>query len=284
MKKVLVVLLIAVVAVAAWFLAPRFMDKPVEPPPVPETMAEAEPPPEPEVRPTEPEVATPMTQAEPYESAPAEPPPEPLPALSDSDPVVRETVQEVTGGVAPNEVQLRDSIVPRLVAAVDALTGNQVPGSLLPVEAPPTPFQANVDFQPPTVVTNAQGDELEQYTLDPVNFARYEPYVDYLESIDAGQFAAEYLHYNPLLQQAYAELGYPDGDFTARLLEVIDHLLATPQPEGPVRLVKPEAYYEFVDPELEALSAGQKLLIRMGGDNAERVRRKLVELRTVLGG
>ena len=65
----------------------------------------------------------------------------------------------------------------------------------------------------------------------------------------------------------------------ANLIAVIDQLLETPMPEGPVQLVRPHVLYEFADPELEALSAGQKLLIRMGNDHAARVKSLLTSFR-----
>jgi hypothetical protein len=37
--------------------------------------------------------------------------------------------------------------------------------------------------------------------------------------------------------------------------------------------------YKFADPDLEALSSGQKLLLRMGNDNAARVKDALTGLR-----
>jgi hypothetical protein len=40
--------------------------------------------------------------------------------------------------------------------------------------------------------------------------------------------------------------------------------------------------YEFADPDLEALSAGEKLLIRIGGDNADKVKARLRTLRTLI--
>ncbi|HEB80283.1 MAG TPA: DUF3014 domain-containing protein, partial [Chromatiales bacterium] len=49
-------------------------------------------------------------------------------------------------------------------------------------------------------------------------------------------------------------------------------LLAAPEPSGPVRLVRPSVYYKFADPRLEALPAGQKVLIRMGPGNERRVK------------
>jgi hypothetical protein len=38
-------------------------------------------------------------------------------------------------------------------------------------------------------------------------------------------------------------------------------------------------FYEYADPSLEQLSAGQKLLIRMGSENAAALKLKLRELR-----
>ena len=52
--------------------------------------------------------------------------------------------------------------------------------------------------------------------------------------------------------------------------------------EEPYRLVKPEAVYQFADEELESLSAGQKILLRMGSENAARVKSKLSEFRHAL--
>lgn len=69
-------------------------------------------------------------------------------------------------------------------------------------------------------------------------------------------------HY-PLFQQAYQDLGNPDGHFNDRLIEVIDHLLATPVADGPSCWARPKVMYEFADPRLQALSVGQKALLRL---------------------
>jgi hypothetical protein len=60
---------------------------------------------------------------------------------------------------------------------------------------------------------------------------------------------------------------------------VIDHLLETPEVDGPVKLVQPGVFYEFADPSLESRSSGQKLLLRMGSDNAAAVKLKLRDVR-----
>ena len=102
------------------------------------------------------------------------------------------------------------------------------------------------------------------------------------EALDTQELVTLYREYAPLCQQAYVELGYLDGDFDARLIEVIDSLLFTPEISEPLRLIKPEAFYLFTNPDLEALPAGQKALLRMGPMNAQRVKAKLREIRTAL--
>jgi hypothetical protein len=94
--------------------------------------------------------------------------------------------------------------------------------------------------------------------------------------------AGFYVRLYPLFQQAYVELGYPNGYFNDRLIGVIDHLLAAPEPKAPVYLAQPRVVFEFADPQLESLSAGQKILVRMGADNEMRIKAKLRELRKLL--
>ena len=45
---------------------------------------------------------------------------------------------------------------------------------------------------------------------------------------------------------------------------------------------RPWVSYEFVDPKLESLSAGQKMLVRMGPVNERRMKAKLKELRALV--
>jgi hypothetical protein len=108
--------------------------------------------------------------------------------------------------------------------------------------------------------------------------------------VDAARAAALYRQVYPLLQQSYRELGFGDRYFNDRVVEVIDLLLATPEPgsapqvqltevKGPIAPERPWVRYEFADPRLEALSAGQKMLLRMGPDNARQLRQKLAEFR-----
>ena len=58
---------------------------------------------------------------------------------------------------------------------------------------------------------------------------------------------------------------------------MIEHLIATPDVNGPVNLIQPNVLYRYADADLEARSAGQKILIRMGPKNASIIKTKLRE-------
>jgi hypothetical protein len=106
------------------------------------------------------------------------------------------------------------------------------------------------------------------------------------EAVDSRQLVSAYVRFYPLLQQAYRDLGVADRRFNDRLVEVIDHLLAAPSPDGPLELVRvpDKPRWAFADPRLEAASIGHKAMIRLGPDQAARVKAKLRELRGLLAG
>ncbi|MDY0067429.1 MAG: DUF3014 domain-containing protein [Steroidobacteraceae bacterium] len=195
-----------------------------------------------------------------------EAPAEPLPSLSESDPLVQQSLLD-SFGRSLEQFLIPKDIVRNTVATIDNLPRKKLPVQRLPVQ--PTPGE---------LVVNNDGD----VTLSAANYARYEPAVKLLQSVDAAQAAQLYRRFYPLFQQAYADLGYPDGYFNDRLVEVIDHLLAAPEIEGPIRLTQPSVFYEFADPSLEERSAGQKLLVRIGPKNAAIVKAKLRELRAAI--
>jgi hypothetical protein len=192
----------------------------------------------------------------------------PLPSLADSDASLSDALARIIGASAVKDYLLPEGIIRRVVVTVDNLPRQKVA----------------VDKRPTSPLAGsfaADGDELHA-TLDPQNFARYQPLVAVVERLDVRQLTAVYIHFYPLFQQAYENLGYPNGYFNDRLVQVIDTLLAAPQPEGPIALVRPNVMYTFADPALESRPAGQKLLIRMGPDNAARIKAKLKELRAAI--
>jgi len=192
----------------------------------------------------------------------------PLPALGDSDPAIRDALGEVAGSGAVTQYLVPDSIIRRIVVTIDNLPRQKVPADKRPTVPVAGTFQAN-------------GDELHA-TLDPRNFARYEPMVGVVRKLDMRRLADVYLRFYPLFQHVYQDLGYPNGYFNDRLVQAIDSLLATPQPAGTIKLTRPNVMYTFADPALEARPAGQKLLLRMGPENAAAIKAKLVELRAIV--
>lgn len=206
----------------------------------------------------------------------------PLPPLAQSDGYVQENLAGVVGEAAAMQYFANEGLVSRAVATVDALGSRQVPGNIQAIQGPAGSYAAAEDPNPPTVILNEQGDPMPQYLSDPANQTRYINYVEMLEIMDAETFAALYQRNYPLFQQAWRELGYVDVDFNERLGQVIDELLATPELEEPYQLIKPEAVYLFADEDLESLTAGQKVLLRMGSENAKRVKSSLREIQQAL--
>lgn len=132
---------------------------------------------------------------------------------------------------------------------------------------------------PGLFVTTGTGENL---AVSPRNDARYRPYVRLAEAVPTQPLVAVYRRFYPLFQEQYEKLGYPGKYFNDRLVEVIDHLLGAPDLRPPVLLHRPRVLYEFADPKLQRLSAGQKILLRMGRENALRVKAKLQEIRQAL--
>lgn len=203
-------------------------------------------------------------------------PPAPADPLRPGD--IAAAVQGLLGGKAATYLQL-DQIPRRLVATVDNLGRAHAPPALWPVQPTPERFS----------VSEASGSTV----IATDNAARYTPLVLLAETIDTAKAVELYLRMYPLLQHEYQQLGYPGREFNQRLHEVIRLLLATPEPEepprvqllevkGPIPSVRPWVRYEFVDPSLQQLAAGQKILVRVGPANERRLKKKLAEFRDEL--
>jgi hypothetical protein len=242
----------------------------------PQRVEEPGPPPAqlPQAPPRPAEEFTPIRPAErPPEPAPefvAEPAPEapPLPALDESDPAANEALVQAVGPALVEEYLVDADLVRKLVATTDNLTRE---GLWIKARA-----------VPPLGGLFLVAEEDGSLVINPANYERYAPLFALVDAIDAEALADAYQRHYPLLQQAYEELGYPGRQFHNRALEVIDHLLATPRVSGPVALVRPHVLYLYADPALEALSPGQKILLRVGPANAEIARAKLIQLRAAL--
>ncbi len=207
----------------------------------------------------------------------------PLPAsaadaapLADGDEAVTAALVERLGREAVLTLLQTDGFAARIAATVDNLPRGHVAPRLWPLNPSPGRF---------TVADDGRIAE--------ANARRYDAALRLLDLLPPAEAAALYRRLQPQLQAAYGALGYPGQSFHARLLEVVDHLLETPavsrapqvqllEVRGEVPSERPWVRYEYADPALQRLSAGQRLLLRLGPAHQARVLAWLRGLRPLL--
>jgi hypothetical protein len=223
--------------------------------------------------------ALPVTAALPAASAPALPPSAPALAaapIADGDEAVTAALIERFGREAVYKLLQTDGFAARVAATVDNLPRGHVAPRLWPFNPAPGRFTVAADGR-----------------IAADNARRYDAAIRLLDALPPAEAAAFYRRLYPQLQAAYSALGYPGQSFHQRLLEVIDHLLETPavsrplqvtqvEVKGDVPSVRPWVRQEYADPTLQALSAGQRLLLRLGPAHQARVMGWLRELRAAL--
>lgn len=193
----------------------------------------------------------------------------PLPALEDSDGAIHDSLGHLFNARQLDELLVFKNFINRMVVTIDNLPRAKFPVQHLPGYSPRGKF----------LVKKMNGDTT---VIDPDNYKRYAKYVEFIEKMDSRKLAAVYFHFYPLFQQAYSDLGYKSAYFNDRLIDTIDDMLATPDVKDPIQVIQPSVFYKYADPKLEGLSAGQKLMIRIGNDNATKIKKKLRELRDAL--
>lgn len=200
----------------------------------------------------------------PIEATPAES----LPAIDDSDGSLTQALVALFGEKPWQALFHPERIIRRIVTTVDNLPRQEAPVKVWPVK----PVGS-------WLITAGSDGALR---IAPDNARRYAAYARLVEKVDADKLVALYRRFYPLFQQAYVELGYPQGYFNDRLVVAIDDLLAAPELAEAPRLVQQKVLYQFADPELERRSAGQKIMMRIGGENARAAKAKLRELRKLV--
>ena len=259
---VVLVLVILCVALAAWFFFRRA--KEILVPPSSQVVAPA-----PASEPPLPIVPLPPATTESDIKHPLETPPlsEPLPALDQSDAQVLNALATALGKKGLGEI-VSEELIRHVVVTVDNLPRKQLPAKLAPLKPAQGAF-----------VTSGEG---ESRFIDKANSVRYDTYIDLARAVNSARLVSVYAQFYPLFQKAYEELGYPKAYFNDRLVEAIDDLLATPEIDEPIRVLQPKVLFQFADSDLEGRSAGQKILLRMGRENAAKIKAKLAEIRRLV--
>ena len=192
-----------------------------------------------------------------------------LPPLNASDGFVRERLPTTVPEVWVDQ----DDLIRRLAVLVENAGRGELPRRQLAFLAPEGKFLVRE--------APGSGPDDAQLFVDPASYDRYDRYLDILESLPPDKLASLLSDSGPLIQQAVQELGVQESA-SAQMLAAIDQVLAVPVLEGDVALVQPKVFYEYADPELEAMSSLQKQVLRMGPGNVTRLKAYLTTLRSEL--
>ena len=223
---------------------------------------------------------TPVEQPEPVvETAPPPPPPPPpveepaedivLPSLDESDSLVRDLVAALTSHPAFAAWLIPDELIRIFVLVVENVADGNNPAE------PLTPMR-------PTQRFRTRG-EAPQLGIDPASYARYNTHAEIVASINPVGAGELYRRLYPLITEAYAELGHPDGGFDDTLHRALRNLLETPVLERDVTLVPRASFFEFADDELEDMLPVQKQFLGMGPRNVRAVQAGLLDIAREIG-
>lgn len=181
--------------------------------------------------------------------------PEVLPSVQESDQSIQEALNGLFSGTTI-KLLFMENFIQRVVATIDNLPEKRLPRAHLPIKAPGGKFLVAGTTEAPQISSR--------------NHKRYNSYLSLLESINHDLAIKIYTHFYPLFQTSYEQLGYQNAYFNDRLVYVIDHLLETPNPPDPIQLSQPAVLFTYADPNLEKISAGQKILLRIGQEQRSR--------------
>jgi hypothetical protein len=243
----------AALLVAAAAAAGVFLFKRPSPPPATEPAPQA--------------TAAPQTEAR----QPLGPEVEPidLPPLVLTDPLVRELLARLSSSPTLAVWLATDGLIRAFVASVENVADGTSPARHARTLAPRAPFR-----------TLSEGGVI---TVDPKSYTRYDGIANAATSMDAAGLARVYSLLKPRLVEAYKELGHPEGDLDGAVERAIVHLLQTPVVEEPVVLRPRVLSFRYDRQDLEALSAAQRQLLRMGPRNVRRVQDQLRAVARELG-
>ncbi len=212
--------------------------------------------------------APPQESKEPLEVAKQPSPPPAQPEFPAGAVGAQQVLADLVGKASLAKLLRLDNFIQRFVVTLDNLPEAKLPQAHLPIQGPGGAFLTSGTTAAPQTSRR--------------NHNRYATYVELLEALDSDLMLKFYRHYYPLFQKAYRQLGYQNAYFNDRLVFVLEHLLETPDVQEPIALKRPEVLYTYAENKLERLSYGQKVLLRIGPQQRQRVLKVLQEYRDKL--
>jgi hypothetical protein len=192
-----------------------------------------------------------------------------LPPLEMSDAFIRELVAKLSSHPRVAAWLATDGLVRNFTVVVVNIAEGHTPAPQLRRLRPAGQFQ---------IITRGN-DTL----IDPRSYDRYTSLAEATASMDPAGTARLYGGVKPLIDQAYAELGYPDIPFDRMLERAIVQLLETPVVEDPIRVNPKGIGWVYADARLEGLTGAQRQLLRLGARNQRIVQESLRKVALALG-
>jgi hypothetical protein len=190
-----------------------------------------------------------------------------LPPLNETDALVRELLQKVASHPQLAAWLATEDLIRDFTIGVANVAQGQSASRQLTTLRPSARFQVI-----------QRGNDL---AIDPRSYKRYDGIAAAAQSIDPAGIARVYATLKPRIEEAARELG--DSSFDSTLESAIVQLLSTPVPDDPILVQTKGIGYEFKDPKLEALTNGQKHLLRTGPQNARAIKESLRKIALALG-
>jgi hypothetical protein len=187
------------------------------------------------------------------------PPPIELPPLDQMDGFLRPLLAALSSRPELARWLATDDLVRQLAAAIDQASVGGSPARDFKVLAPTSGF--------------APAGRGDRRSIDPASYKRYDGLVTTVTSIDASRVAQIYKTIRPRLNDAYRDMGHPEGNVDAAIQRAIEILLDTPAVKDPIALtVGDGGGWAYADADLEDLTPTQKQLLRMGPVHADAVK------------
>ncbi len=216
----------------------------------------------------EPEIADMPEEVERPEAAPPTASPE-LPSLNSSDRFVISRITALANGAQLVRYLAADQLVRKFVILVENISRGGFPQTGLPYKPMQTEMQvSNIDEN--------------LFVMDDAAHARFDQVISTFMAVDTETALTLYRLLSPLFQQAFAEIGFRDENFDDTLRKAINVVVNSEQVPGPYQLVKPSVMYLYADSNIENLQEVHKQLIRIGPDNASKLKGKLIEFASLL--
>lgn len=191
-----------------------------------------------------------------------------LPVLDESDAWFTTKLPTLTWRKELLKLVVTDDMIRRFVVFTDNFSQGTLAYEHTPLITPNTKFTALEQ-------ETAQGTQLQ---WDESSTRRFSMYVDLLRSMDSEMLVQWYGELKPLIDQAYAELGYPEQDFTEKLQNAITKVLDMEVPKAQPELERPSVMYKYKDESLESLDDAEKLLLRLGKENLLVIKSVMLEI------